>query len=273
MNRKDLKETMKQGTLGGGPVRTATWVTLAVVPCVLAADVEAQSADATAHLRGQVVSAMTGGPLADARVVLLRSGLGAFTDPEGRFVIRDIPAGMDTVRASIIGFAEQQAPIRLQGGRTTEATFMLSRTVLSIEEINVTVEGGEEVHGKLVGYMERERRGHGFFIGPEDLAKRHERQASDILRTVPGLRVSFDGVYNPEIVVGRGQRRCTPFYWVDGQPLPDYHIDNIAPDDLLAIEVYRGASEIPPQFNYRSQQCAVMVIWTREGNRDRESYR
>ncbi|HTL94843.1 MAG TPA: hypothetical protein VL157_04835 [Gemmatimonadaceae bacterium] len=41
---------------------------------------------------------------------------------------------------------------------------------------------------------------------------------------------------------------------------PDEHLH---PDDILAIEVYDGASKIPPQYAAGSAACGVVVIWTK----------
>jgi len=41
-----------------------------------------------------------------------------------------------------------------------------------------------------------------------------------------------------------------------------------APEDVIAVEVYNGASQIPPEFQSTllNARCGVVVIWTRVGN-------
>ena len=49
---------------------------------------------------------------------------------------------------------------------------------------------------------------------------------------------------------------------------PDNSINNyVVPDDLAGVEVYSGASRVPPQFNSGPQnsRCGVVVIWTFNG--------
>ena len=78
--------------------------------------------DSTATLMGKVVSAMTGGPLPGARVVLKTSGYGAITDSTGDFRIRQVPAGfVDTIQVNLIGYANQSIPLRIKPGSTTRA--------------------------------------------------------------------------------------------------------------------------------------------------------
>lgn len=233
-----------------------------------------EAADSTATLRGQVVSAMTGGPLPRAHVSLKKAGRGAFTDSAGQFTLPDLPAGRDTVEVEQIGFADESVVLQLRPGHVTEATFMLSETVLRVEDITVTVEQPVEEIGRLEGFVDRKRKGHGFFIGPEEIEERRARKPSDLLRRVPGLRVGPDGTgRRSTITVIRSQRRCEPIVWVDGQQMRDYHIDNLSAFDVLAMEVYRGPAEIPPRFMRTGGQCGVLVVWTREGKRTRDGAR
>jgi hypothetical protein len=58
-------------------------------------------------------------------------------------------------------------------------------------------------------------------------------------------------------------------YYVNGSPFPlagDISINHfIAPDDVAAMEVYTGSSQIPPEFNSSlyGSRCGVVAIWTR----------
>jgi len=222
-----------------------------------------------ATLRGRVVSAMTGGPLPDARVVLAVAGRGAFTDSAGRFTITDVPAGLDTVRVGLVGFAEQQAPLTLAPGRVTRATFMLSESVLRLEEITVEVESDERTRGKLSGFWERRSAGTGYYITPEMIEEREGAQVpSDLLRTVPGVRVGNPGFGGAPIRIGRatGTSCRDPTYWVDGVRNRTMTFDDLNVDELAAIEIYRGPSETPARFA-AGAGCGVIVVWTAEGGR------
>jgi hypothetical protein len=42
---------------------------------------------------------------------------------------------------------------------------------------------------------------------------------------------------------------------------PDIHLH---PSDIEAIEVYDGASKIPPQYRSGSWACGVVVIWLKQ---------
>ena len=238
-------------------------------PAALSAQERDAESDSLAVLTGQVVSAMTGGPLQDARVVLKGSGHGAFTDASGRFTIPDVPAGRDTVQVGLIGFAEQEVPLTLQPDRVTRVTLMLSETVLRVEDISVEVEGREEI-GKLSGFYDRMKRGIGHYITPEEIEDLHAQNTSDYLRGVPGVQVGAYRMGRADVRITRAKLDCRPVYYLDGILNRSLHPDELNRDDILAIEVYRGASETPPQFSFTGSGCGTILIWTREG-RDRRT--
>jgi len=71
----------------------------------------------------------------------------------------------------------------------------------------------------------------------------------------------------------RGERRsnapCQPRVYLDGTPLmlsKEITINEvIAPDQVEAVEFYRGPSETPDRFAYGDTSCGVIVIWSRSG--------
>jgi hypothetical protein len=58
-------------------------------------------------------------------------------------------------------------------------------------------------------------------------------------------------------------------YYVNGSLFPlssDASINQyVATDDLAAVEVYTGSSQIPPEFNSSlyGSRCGVVALWTR----------
>lgn len=222
-----------------------------------------QESDATATLTGTVRSATTGEPLRQASVVLRTSGRRTFTDAAGRFTLRGVSPGADVLQVKLIGFADESVPLGLAADHVTRVELLLSETVLRLEEIEVTVR--RTPGDRLAGFRQRRRTGPGVFIGPDQIAESHAVRSSDLLRTVPGIRVGASRAGRTSITVQRGQRICRPFIYLDGLPARDYPIDALSPDDLLGVEIYRGTSETPARFSFRGGQCATLVIWTREG--------
>lgn len=214
---------------------------------------------------GQVVSASTGKPLEGAVVTLLGSGYGAITDSAGNFRVPRAPAGADTVEVRYIGFEESQVPLEIRPRRTTRVVLLLSPTVVRIADLEVEIER-ERIPGKMQGFWERRERGFGYFFSPEEIEDRRPlRRPSDLLREVPGLRVERERFGQAPVYLSRRGRSCEPPVYLDGMYMANMRPDDIAPEELGAVEVYRGPSETPPEFMRLGEQCGAIVIWTPVG--------
>lgn len=218
---------------------------------------------ATANLVGQVVSATTGKPIDGAVVSLKGSGFGAITDTLGAFRMPDVPAGPDTIEVRFIGYEPSSVELELEPERTTHVVLLLSQTVVRVADLRVEVQ--RDRRGKLADFEWRQRAGHGYFIGPEEIEKRKPfRLTSDLLRGVPGLRVGPYRHGRQEVLIDRG-KRCRPAIYLDGVHMPAFEIDDVAPEELGAVEIFRGPSEIPGEFMRLHDDCGVIAIWTPEG--------
>ncbi|MCC6399039.1 MAG: carboxypeptidase-like regulatory domain-containing protein, partial [Bacteroidetes bacterium] len=97
-------------------------------------------AQGSISVRGRVFDKKSGEPLPGANVIVLNSTLGASTNLDGRFDIRNVPVGRQTFKASYIGYVtltvEQEvradAPVDLEIGLTAQA--------LTGEEVLITAQ-------------------------------------------------------------------------------------------------------------------------------------
>lgn len=233
-------------------------------PAQDAGEREGQDGGDTAVLTGRVVSALTGGPLENASVSLPEVGIGALTDSTGHFRIVDVPAGRREVKVTLIGFAEASMPIDLEPGHTTRVTLLLDRSVLKMEDISVTV--NRPLRPELEGFYDRRKQGFGAFFSPGDIEEIDPQRTVDLLRRVPGVRVIPMGYGQSVVRMERApaNRDCPPAIFVDGQFARHMNVEDIPAEDLVAMEVYRGASEVPGEFRHLTAgACGSIVIWTR----------
>jgi len=113
------------------------------------------------------------------------------------------------------------------------------------------------------------------------------RQVTDVLRRVPGMQIQFGGAAfgggtqtarAARSAAGLGSRPCVMNYFLNGSPFPlptDASINQyVATDDLAAVEVYTGSSQIPAEFNSSmyGSRCGVVAIWTRSSLDARASH-
>jgi TonB-linked SusC/RagA family outer membrane protein len=96
----------------------------------------------TGAISGTVFGALTERPVAGVRVQVVGTVLAAMSGPDGKYTIREVPAGTHTVRASAIGYARRDASITVGAGEVAAVDFRLTTAAINLEEIVVTGTAG-----------------------------------------------------------------------------------------------------------------------------------
>jgi outer membrane receptor protein involved in Fe transport len=222
----------------------------------------------TATLRGTVASRIDGRGVSGARVLLPELSRGGITEPDGTFEIADLPPGSYDVQVRYFNYSTNERPVQLRAGHVTRATFLLEQDVLEVAELVVEVRRPpSQPEIWMADFRRRRAEGFGHFVTREDIEEKRPRRASDLFRQIPGLFVTAAGFEGSKLYLRRGARQCEPALWVDGVLTGRYPIDDLHPDDIEGIEVYRRPSETPLQFQRGS--CGSVLIWTRSGADDR----
>lgn len=218
-----------------------------------------------AALVGKVFNASTGAPVEGAVVNLIGSGVGALTDSTGAFRIPQTWAGRDSIEVRFIGYTPSGLSVDLVPDETTEITLLLSATVVRVADLTVQVRQTRRARN-LEGFVRRMERGFGQFFTPKDIRNRNPRLPSDLLRGVPGVTVGRIEYGRAEVYLGSGERlRCPPAIYLDGVYQAGMQLDDIPPEDLGAVELYRRETETPVEFMRSRSTCGAIVIWTPDG--------
>jgi hypothetical protein len=153
-----------------------------------------------------------------------------------------------------------------------EGTFPDTMRVV-LPELIVEVDGmkiSALLHPFVEGFDRRRRQGAGAFITPRQVEDRRPSVASDLFRQQPMVRLvklqgGATGLRFPGILsIRRSAEDCVPMLWLDGQRAPGLEIDDIRAGDILAVEIYRGASVVPSEFATGGRtQCGAIVFWTK----------
>jgi Carboxypeptidase regulatory-like domain len=215
----------------------------------------------TAQLRGRVLSA-SGAPIVGARVQLEGTTRVAQTRSNGEFLLDSLPAGTQTVSARHLGFAPVEEAVDLVSATPGNVTIRMSDFVPVLETVRVTA--ARERALDAVGFAHRKRSGLGHYLDGDQI-NANSRYFSDVLRTVPGLRIQSAGMGRQMVTSSRSPNGCVMF-WIDGTPWqqmePGDIDDFLKPHELAAVEVYNPTTT-PAEFSgARGSSCTTIVGWT-----------
>ncbi len=271
--------------LPAGLLRTAPAL-LVVALAVLPAPLPAQA------VRGFVVSGTPMAPVAGVFVLLVdtagtvsRAGV---SDSTGAYALLAPVAGIYTLQVQSGGYGPFLSdPFPLPRGQTLQLDLHVPRRIYTLPAVTIAGEAGAPA-GVLSGFYERLDRGWGIFFTRDEIQKRGARRISDLLHGLPDVRVirrsdiestvrfgtelarvnvgplslGEDGAHQ---IVGDSPLRCSPLLYVDGIKFgrADEVLDQVGPTDIEGIEIYRRATEVPPEFGGLYARCGVILVWTR----------
>lgn len=224
-------------------------------------DVQAAGPAATGKAcrsRGRVVNA-AGQPVVGARVKAAGSDV-VRTDPQGAF---DAPAcGTDGTTFDIRGLNVARGEWWVGTEQPPSYwAISLDRPLPRLDAVIVTAPRREFVD--VTGFEQRRRGAFGRFVTRADIEQRMPLRVQFMLEGLPGVQVSPSGQVMLSRNMGLG---CTPNVFVDGQNLLGFDLNLIDPQTVYGIEVYRGATDTPAQFQPVGRGgCGAVVIWTRRG--------
>jgi outer membrane receptor protein involved in Fe transport len=101
------------------------------------------------RIGGNIRDAETGEPLIGVNVMIEGTVLGAATDPDGNYIIINVPVGTHRVKATMIGYESKiLTDVMVSADRITHLDFSLRHTVIQGEEVIVTAQR-DELHKEV----------------------------------------------------------------------------------------------------------------------------
>lgn len=216
-----------------------------------------------------VVRDSAGKPIAGVEVLVVARPQTTRSDSTGAFRIGGVRPGRATLTFRHFGFEPRTVPATVTAGATASVDVTLEPLVQELPGMLV-LEQEQRARQALQDFYHRRESGNGYFITRQDIESRNPLQLSDMLRMMPGaMLVPMSGTGRATLRFARSTMAghdCPPQYYVDGVMASGLNIDDLEPSDIEGIEVYSGASRIPPQFNNSrigTSICGVVVVWTR----------
>lgn len=239
--------------------------------------VVAATAQQPVMLHGRIADDVTSVGIAFVDVELI-DGLGYVvgrtrTDPTGEFSFRVRRPGGYYLRTHHPGYEEATSPaLRLGQHDVVHVEMRLAVNAVLLAPLEIVARSPARSSPVLDSYRARLRSGLGTFITRAEIESRQPGYVTDLLATLPGVRLEYTaGGSNSRVVyMARGQS-CPADLYVDGMRVSrgaPVSIDElVSPPTVEAIEVYRGLSTIPAEFlSSESSRCGVVAIWTRRGD-------
>jgi hypothetical protein len=221
----------------------------------------------SAVLRGTVRDE-TGRAVGNVTVGVLDLYRTVVTDSGGRFTLGGIPAGTQTIELRAIGFAPARKAVALRTSTVTDTIVQLDRAAQTLASVRVL--GDRSRSRSFSGFEDRRRRGVGFFMDAEEIAKKSGIYLGDVLRFAPGMFPNYTSRGRTFTMRSMASGdRCSPAYFLDGirwyalEGSPILELERFIPlQDLAAVEVYSGGASTPAQFDTGSG-CGAVVFWTK----------
>jgi hypothetical protein len=256
----------------------------------LAALVAATAAQSQGALHGRVVSDSTRRPIEGVELVADSFNRAARTDLTGQFILDRLPEGWLTLRIRAVGYKPESLRAKIRSGDTIDVDFSLTPAPVQLPTVDVRAPSTAPVSGKLEEFERRRKLGIGSFLARAELAKWEAYPLSTPLRQAGNFRLvprkqGCGGGYALASGHGSGQgagsdsknacaqafQACYVAIYLDGALVwtpgmddpPD--IDQYAARDLQAIELYRGAGELPAELQQTGTACGAVVLWSRTG--------
>jgi len=174
------------------------------------------------------------------------------------------PGGDRTLVVRRLGFRPESIAVAIPPGGSVDVAVRLQPTPQTLAPVVVSSPDIRRYSPRMRAFHERRERGFGRFFTAEDIDRRNPAVVTDLLRTVPGTRITRQGGQN--VVTFRGQS-CVPLIWIDGAPAVAGYLDPdiFQPNSLAGIEVYSGPSTVPSELMWLRGKgsCGVIALWTR----------
>ncbi len=165
-------------------------------------------AGTTGKISGKVTESETGEPIPGVNVILEGTTMGAATNPNGQYIILNVPPGKYTLRFRAIGYGERvYKGLRVSSDLTTRQDAVLSPEAIAMEEVAVVAKRP---------VIEKDRTNTAAYVSSEDIEKLPVTEVEQLIQLQAGVTVDAAGELH-----FRGGRSSEVAYLMDGVPVTD----------------------------------------------------
>ena len=224
-----------------------------------------QAFQSTGTINGYVRDARTQESIPGATVILQETQLGAITDANGYFSIKNLPTETYTIQVSFVGYeTEVRFGVVVRSGGTPDLNFELKESVEELEEVVVTANPFRKTEETPLSIQKLSREEVATYPGGNnDIAK--------VVQSLPGVQGSIGGFRNDIII--RGGAPNENVYYLDGIEIPNINHFSTqgsagGPVGLLNVSFFEGVTLSTSSFGaqYDNPLSGVLQFDQRNGN-------
>jgi hypothetical protein len=234
-----------------------------------------------------VFDSQTGAPIEGAEVVDRMQKITAKTTATGSVTLSFLPEGGSLVRIQKVGYQPKDMFIPISPADTVPMTLLLE-SVATVLPAVVTKDSAPKYISPALNAFEERRRNNvgGHFIAEAELRKDDDKSMTNVIRTLPGLRIdcaranvpasssqplghkmgecwAASGRVNSKYAILGGA--CEVEIYLDGNPMSDHDLEKLHVRDYGAVEFYAGGASVPMEFaRTNGVSCGVLLLWSRE---------
>jgi hypothetical protein len=230
------------------------------------------------RLNGTVVATRDGRPLANA-IVSITDGPQTRTNEGGEWSFANAPAGTRMIEVRALGYYPDRRHVHVLSGA---APVHISLSTLEAVLDTVRIRSNRLATLDRTGFADRRHSAPGRYLTAAQIARRPAVFASDIFKTIPGIRLGYASdtlatdmaIAIPPDEVSLADRRilmrgisgdwCAPAIFLDGVHIHHFGADDLdgwlKPKDIAGIEIYSEAT-VPNEFQQGRSGCGSIVIW------------
>ncbi len=227
----------------------------------------------TGAIRGRITDEASQQPLRAANVRI--GTLGTQTRDDGGYLLEGVPAGTDSLRVTMIGYAPAARLVTVAAGDTLDLDVALTAQAVNLAEL-VVVGYGEQRQGSITGAVTAVNSNEfnpGRVVTPTELIQNKVAGVQVVENNEPGGRTSIRIRGNTSTTASN-----EPLYVVDGQPLANEGggvttgrdpLNFINPDDIASITVLRDAASAAIYGTNAAN--GVVLITTKKGQQGQKT--
>lgn len=206
----------------------------------------------TGVISGTVADKETKEPIIGATVQIEGTVMGAVTDIEGNYRIENVQPGVYVLNVQYVSYQPSSIKdVTVQTGQTINVNISLAGDVQSLNEVVVTAQVARNTETAIVNNTQ-----HSYLVqsgvSAQQIVKTQDRDASEIIRRVPGISILDD-----KFVMVRGLSQRYNNVWINNSGIPSSEADtrafsfDILPSSQIdnMVIVKSPAPELPADFS------------------------